>query len=96
MSKTYVYRMDDYYWFAANNKRDAIREFKSLLDSVHDEYEKIEPKRLSGEEMESLTYYDDLGNKGISGGRTFAEELAKREAAGETPPYIFAVTSDAL
>lgn len=44
-----------------------------------------EQHELSDEEMQRLTFMDDDGSK-----RTFAEELARRIAAGEKFPQSFA------
>ena len=80
-----VYRMDDIEWWAGESLEACIAEGRRLCgeecypDDSHEQHE------LSDDEMAHLKFVDEDGST-----RTFAEELARRIAAGESFPQPFA------
>lgn len=84
MSEVRVYRMDDMEWWAGASLADCVAEGRRQCgDECYPDDD--EQHELSDAEMQRLTFVDEDGSK-----RTFAEELARRIAAGETFPQQFA------
>lgn len=79
-----VYRMDDMEWWAGESLAACVDEGRSQCgpDCYDDPSEQYE---LSDEQMQRHKFIDEDGSQ-----RTFAEELARRVAAGETFPQPFA------
>lgn len=81
-----VYRMDDIEWWAGESLAACVAEGRRQWgdECYPDDGEQYE---LSDEQMQRLKFLDEDGNT-----RTFAEELSRRVAAGETFPQPFAAT----
>ena len=90
MSTIKVFRMDDNEWWAGESLEACIAEGRRqcgedcYLDDPHMQYE------LSDEQMQQLVFIDDVAGAEPPVQRTFAEELARRIAAGESFPQPFA------
>jgi hypothetical protein len=79
-----IYRMDDMEWWAGESLAACVAEARRQCgeECFPDSTQQHE---LSDEAMQRLKFIDEDGND-----RTFAEELARRIAAGETFPQQFA------
>lgn len=80
-----VFRMDDIEWWAGESLEACVAEGRRQCgpecypDDPDEQYE------LSDEQLRRLKFVDEDGST-----RTFADELARRIAAGETFPQAFA------
>lgn len=84
MSTIKVFQMDDIEWWAGESLEACIAEGRrqcgdDCYTNPEDQHE------VSEEAMQRLKFVDEDGSE-----RTFAEELARRVAAGETFPQQFA------
>lgn len=79
-----VYRMDDMEWWAGESLAACVAEGRAQCgdDCYSDDNEQYE---LSDEQMQRMKFIDEDGST-----RSFADELARRIAAGETFPQPFA------
>ncbi len=85
-----VYRMDDIEWWAGESLAACVAEGRRQCgdecypDNPSEQYE------LDDLDMQQLMFIDDEADPPVR--RTFAEELARRIAAGEAFPQPFAAT----
>lgn len=85
-----VYRMDDNEWWAGESLVACVEEGRRQCgdecypDDPREQYE------LTDEQMQRLVFIDESDGAEPPVQRTFAEELARRIAAGETFPQQFA------
>jgi hypothetical protein len=83
-----VFRMDDYEWWVARSLDEARTAYEAGRISHAEAMEATEDAReLSAAELESMKFTED--GKPVS---TFADELARRVAAGLSAPEFFAGT----
>lgn len=80
-----VFRMDDMEWWAGESLAACVAEGRSQCGDDCYPDDPSEQYEVSDEQMQRLTFVDEDGST-----RTFAEELARRIAAGETFPQQFA------
>jgi hypothetical protein len=84
MSTIKVFRMDDMEWWAGESLEACIAEGRRQCGD--DCYRELDEQReLDDADMQHLKFIDEDGSE-----RTFAEELERRVAAGETFPQPFA------
>ena len=84
-----VYRMDDNEWWAGASLADCVAEGQRQcgVECYSDPDEQYE---LTDEQMQRLVFIDESDGAEPPVKRTFAEELARRIAAGEAFPQQFA------
>ena len=84
-----VYRMDDNEWWAGESLAACVAEGQSQCgpDCYDDPSEQYE---VSDEQMQRMVFIDESDGAEPPVKRSFAEELARRIAAGETFPQPFA------
>lgn len=85
MSNIRVFRMDDMEWWAGESLAACVAEGRRLAGDDCYPDEPSEQYELSDEAMQRLTFVDEDGST-----RSFADELARRVAAGEEFPQPFA------
>jgi hypothetical protein len=77
-----VFRVNDCEWYMAPTLEEAVQ--KCMDDCKLPRDEAVDdPRECTPEEMGRLTFMDDVYNPEKSERRTFAEELARRIAAGK-------------
>lgn len=80
-----VFALDDTEWWVGESLEACLAEARRQYgDECYTDAERCQHE-VSEAEMQRLIFVDDDG-----AGRTFAEELARRVAAGETFPQLFA------
>ena len=84
-----VWQIGDGDWWMAPTADEALEAASALYDIPLDDLKDDGIVALSSEDLERLTFYDDLYNR--SGDRTFAEEF-KRRMASDPTTQIFAVS----
>ena len=90
MSTIKIFRMDDNEWWAGESLEACVAEGRRQCgdecypDDPYWQYE------LNEEQMQQLMFVDESDGAEPPVQRTFAEELARRIAAGETFPQPFA------
>lgn len=84
-----VYRMDDNEWWAGESLAACVEEGQRQCgpDCYDDSSEQYE---LSDEQMQRMVFIDESDGAEPPVKRSFAEELARRIAAGERFPQSFA------
>jgi len=87
MSEIKVFRLDDIEWWAGESLEACVAEGRRQCGPECYPDEPSEQYELSDEAMQRLKFVDEDGTE-----RTFAEELARRVAAGESFPQPFAAT----
>ncbi|HSC06124.1 MAG TPA: hypothetical protein VLD59_04800 [Steroidobacteraceae bacterium] len=80
-----VFRMDDMEWWAGESLAACVAEGRRQCGDDCYPDDPSEQHELSDEAMQRLKFMDEDGST-----RTFAEELARRIAAGEAFPQQFA------
>ncbi len=90
--KIKVFRVDDADWWAGEDVESVKAAYleETGLDA-EEAFGGDEPWELTGETMDSTTFYDDLSDK-EAGSRTFAEQLKQMVDAGCQFPCSFAST----
>jgi hypothetical protein len=90
--KLKVYEMNEYYWWADFNKKDAIKNFRDFMGTLFTPDCDIEanPRQLTDKELDELQYADDPYNKP-------RETISYRERLSQiTEPDIFACSTEVL
>lgn len=82
-----VFRMDDLEWWAGESLEACVSEGRAQCGQDCYPDDPSEQYELTDEQMQQKTFIDEDG-----GTCTFAEELARRVAAGEQFPQPFAAT----
>lgn len=82
-----VYRMDDIEWWAGESLAACVAEGRRMCGDECYPDEPGEQYELDDAAMQRLKFVDEDGTE-----RTFADELARRIAAGEEFPQPFAAT----
>lgn len=85
-----VYRMDDMEWWAGESLADCIVEGRRQCGAECYPDAEEEGYELDDEQMQRLVFIDESDGAEPPVKRTFAEELARRVAAGEEFPQPFA------
>lgn len=85
-----VYRMDDNEWWAGESLVDCVAEGRRQCGDECYPDDPSEQYELSDEQMQRLVFIDESDGAEPPVRRTFAEELARRIAAGEAFPQQFA------
>jgi len=85
-----VFRMDDNEWWAGESLEACVAEGRRQCGAECYPDDPDEQHELSDEEMQQLVFIDESDGAEPPVQRTFAEELARRVAAGEKFPQPFA------
>lgn len=86
-----VYQLNDYEWWMARSLEDAIADWCSVTGCTTEDCD--DARELTDAELDSFRFFDEgVDESGNTITRTFREELARRVAAGETEPQLFATT----
>lgn len=90
MTTIKVFRMDDNEWWAGESLEACVAEGRRQCGAECYPDDPDEQHELSDEEMQQLVFIDESDGAEPPVKRTFAEELARRIAAGEKFPQAFA------
>lgn len=85
-----VYRMDDNEWWAGESLEACVAEGRRQCGDECYPDDPDEQHELTEQEMQQLVFIDESDGAEPPVQRTFAEELARRIAAGEQFPQPFA------
>ena len=85
-----VYSMDDNEWWAGESLTACVAEGRRQCGGECYPDDPSEQHELSDEEMQRLVFIDESDGADPPVKRTFAQELARRIAAGESFPQPFA------
>lgn len=85
-----VFRMDDNEWWAGESLADCIAEGRRQCGADCYPDDPSEQYELDDQDMQRLVFIDESDGAEPPVKRTFAEELARRVAAGEQFPQPFA------
>lgn len=86
-----VYMLDDCTWWAGYSLKECIEDARRECGNNCYEHAEQEGYELSAEQMQRLSFLDDV-DCGACEKRTFAAELQRRTDAGERFPQMFAST----
>lgn len=86
----HIYRLNDFEWFAGPSLQAAIAKWKEYTGCCDEELD--DPRELSDEEMDRLTFVHADEYERPFRKQTFRAELAEQIAAGVTFPEFFATT----
>lgn len=93
MSKINIFNINDVDWYAGETEEQVKKAYYDDNLNIFADFENIDiqPKKLTEEQLDSLSYYDSLGDS-ASSSRTFREQLDLLILANTKFPCFFATT----